>query len=49
MEKLGFVKKWVDLIMHYVSSVSYSVIINSEACGNIIPLRGIRQGDPFSP
>ena len=37
-----------DLIMHYVSSVSYSMIINSEACGNIISLRGIRQRDPFS-
>ena len=42
MEKLSFVKKWVDLIMHYVSFVSYSVIINSEACGNIISLKGIR-------
>ena len=42
MVKLGFANKWIDLIMHCVSSVSYSVIINGEAQGNIIPSRGIR-------
>ena len=49
MEKMGFAKKWVDLIMLCISFVSYSVIINDEACGNVIPSRGIRQGDPLSP
>ena len=42
MIKMGFAKKWVDLIMNCISSVSYSVIINGEACGNITPTRGIR-------
>ena len=49
MEKLGFMEKWIDIIMNYVSSVSYSVLINGEAIGNISPSRGIKQGDPFSP
>ena len=49
MEKMGFAKKWVNLIMLCISFVSYSVIINGEACGNITPSRGIRQGDPLSP
>ena len=49
MIKMGFAKKWVDLIMNCISSVSYSVIINGEACGNITPTRGIRQGGPSLP
>ena len=49
MEKMGFAKKWVDLIMLCISSMSYSIIVNGEACGNISPSRGIRQGDPLSP
>ena len=49
MEKLGFVEKWIDLIMNCVSSISYPVLINGESCGNISPSRGIKQGDPLSP
>ena len=49
MVKLGFVDTWIDLIMNCVSFVSYSVLINGEACGNISPSRGIKQGDPLSP
>lgn len=49
MEKLGFDRKWVNLIMQCISSVSYSVIINGEAYGNISPSRDLRQGDLLSP
>ena len=37
MEKLEFSSKWIDLVMRCISSVSYSVLINGVACGNIIP------------
>ncbi|XP_065623112.1 uncharacterized protein LOC136064802 [Quercus suber] len=49
MEKLGFSSKWVDLVMRCITSVSYSVLINGVACGNITPSRGLQQGDSLSP
>ena len=49
MEKLGFVERWIWLIMQCVSFVTYAIKINGVSKGNIIPSRGIRQGDPLSP
>ena len=46
---MGFNENWINLIMKCISSVSYSVIINGTAYGNITPTKGLRQGDPLSP
>ena len=42
MLKLGFARRWVNLIMCCVKSVSYSIIINGRPSGNITPTRGLR-------
>ena len=41
MKKMGFAEKQVRLIMLYVTSVSYSILVNGDPKGMIIPSRGI--------
>jgi hypothetical protein len=47
--KLGFRRKWVELIMNCVSTVKYRIKVNGEVTEMITPQRGLRQGDPLSP
>ena len=48
MCKLGFHQRWIDLMMMCVTTVSYSVLLNGEPKGRIVPTRRLRQGDIFS-
>ena len=49
MEKLGFHRRWRNLMMQCVSTVTYSIKINVKPKGHISPTRGLRQGNPLSP
>ena len=35
--------------MHCITTISYSILINGIAYSNIIPTRGLLEGDPISP
>ncbi|XP_056850727.1 uncharacterized protein LOC130500048 [Raphanus sativus] len=49
MRKMGFSETWITWIMRCITSVQYRVFMNGQPKGNIIPGRGLRQGDPLSP
>lgn len=49
MRKMSFNGQWVKILMVCVTTVSYSILINGEPKGMILPSRGIRKGDHFSP
>lgn len=49
LTRLGFHATLISWIMQCLSTVSYSYLINEAVYGDVLPARGIRQGDPLSP
>ncbi|CAM8987641.1 unnamed protein product [Rhodiola kirilowii] len=49
MRRMGFSEVWIRWIMLCVSTVQYRVKFNDVLTDEIIPSRGLRQGDPLSP
>ena len=49
MLRMGFSRRWTDLVMKCVTTVKYQIKVNGDATDIIILERGLRQGDLLSP
>jgi hypothetical protein len=49
MMTMGFNRSWVDVLMCYVTTLSYRINVIEQATEKFIPTRGLCQGDTLLP
>lgn len=49
LSKLGFHSKWINWFRTYITSTSFSILINGSPFRFFNPARDLRQGDRLSP
>jgi hypothetical protein len=49
MEKMGFARGWIDMVLRCATSARFAVKLNGVLSELFLPSRGLRQGDPLSP
>ena len=49
LEANGFCERFINMIMHCISSIRFSILLNGSPLSSFYPKKGIRQGDLFSP